>query len=302
MYNGIINIYKEAGFTSHDVVAKLRGILKQKKIGHTGTLDPEAVGVLPVCLGKGTKVCDLLTDKDKVYEAVMRLGVVTDTQDMTGRILKESPVHVTQEELEEVLSRFLGEYDQIPPMYSALKVQGKKLYELAREGQVIERNPRRVQILGLELLKMEEDGIHVHMRVHCSKGTYIRTLCHDIGERLGCGAAMEKLTRTQVGVFKIEDAMTLAQVEACVRNQQMDSLIRSIDSMFSMWPAGRTDTAIDRLLYNGNMLYRKDLVLEEKREPESGEKFRVYDSQGQFCAVYVYDGRRRMFKNEKMFV
>ena len=302
MYNGIINIYKEAGFTSHDVVAKLRGILKQKKIGHTGTLDPEAVGVLPVCLGKGTKVCDLLTDKDKVYEAVMRLGVVTDTQDMTGRILKESPVHVTREELEAVLSQFLGEYDQIPPMYSALKVQGKKLYELAREGQVIERKPRRVQILGLELLKMEEDGIHVHMRVHCSKGTYIRTLCHDIGERLGCGAAMEKLVRTQVGVFKIEDAMTLAQVEACVRNQQMDSLIRSIDSMFSMWPAGRTDTAIDRLLYNGNMLYRKDLVLEEKREPESGEKFRVYDSQGQFCAVYVYDGRRRMCKNEKMFV
>lgn len=302
MYNGIINIYKEAGFTSHDVVAKLRGILKQKKIGHTGTLDPEAVGVLPVCLGKGTKVCDLLTDKDKVYEAVMRLGVVTDTQDMTGRILKESPVHVTREELEALLSQFLGEYDQIPPMYSALKVQGKKLYELAREGQVIERKPRRVQILGLELLKMEEDGIHVHMRVHCSKGTYIRTLCHDIGERLGCGAAMEKLVRTQVGVFKIEDAMTLAQVEACVRNQQMDSLIRSIDSMFSMWPAGRTDTAIDRLLYNGNMLYRKDLVLEEKREPESGEKFRVYDSQGQFCAVYVYDGRRRMFKNEKMFV
>ena len=302
MYNGIINIYKEAGFTSHDVVAKLRGILKQKKIGHTGTLDPEAVGVLPVCLGKGTKVCDLLTEKDKVYEAVMRLGVVTDTQDMTGRILKESPVHVTREELEAVLSQFFGEYDQIPPMYSALKVQGKKLYELAREGQVIERKPRRVQILGLELLKMEEDGIHVHMRVHCSKGTYIRTLCHDIGERLGCGAAMEKLVRTQVGVFKIEDAMTLAQVEACVRNQQMDSLIRSIDSMFSMWPAGRTDTAIDRLLYNGNMLYRKDLVLEEKREPESGEKFRVYDSQGQFCAVYVYDGRRRMFKNEKMFV
>lgn len=302
MYNGIINIYKEAGFTSHDVVAKLRGILKQKKIGHTGTLDPEAVGVLPVCLGKGTKVCDLLTDKDKVYEAVMRLGVVTDTQDMTGRILKESPVHVTREELEAVLSQFFGEYDQIPPMYSALKVQGKKLYELAREGQVIERKPRRVQILGLELLKMEEDGIHVHMRVHCSKGTYIRTLCHDIGERLGCGAAMEKLVRTQVGVFKIEDAMTLAQVEVCVQNQQMDSLIRSIDSMFSMWPAGRTDTAIDRLLYNGNMLYRKDLVLEEKREPESGEKFRVYDSQGQFCAVYVYDGRRRMFKNEKMFV
>jgi tRNA pseudouridine55 synthase len=232
----------------------------------------------------------------------MRLGVVTDTQDMTGNVLRESPVHVTREELEAVMRQFLGDYDQIPPMYSALKVQGKKLYELAREGRVIERKPRRVQILGLELRGMEEDGIHVHMRVHCSKGTYIRTLCHDIGERLGCGAAMEKLIRTRVGVFKIEDALTLAQVEVCVQNQKIDHLIRSIDSMFSMWPAGRTGAAVDRLLYNGNMLYRKDMVLEEKREPESGEKFRIYDSQGQFCAVYVYDGRHRMFKNEKMFV
>lgn len=316
MYNGIINIYKEAGYTSHDVVAKLRGILKQKKIGHTGTLDPEAVGVLPVCLGKGTKVCDLLTDKDKVYETVMRLGVVTDTQDMTGKILHESPVQVTQEELETVLEQFRGAYDQIPPMYSALKVNGKKLYELAREGQVIERRARRVQILNLDLLEIEADGVHVHMRVHCSKGTYIRTLCHDIGERLGCGAAMEKLTRTQVGIFKIEDALTLAQVENFVQNDQIDSVIRSIDSLFTMWPAGQTLALADRLLYNGNMLSQKDLTLEDsegtgaekektagdRKESESGEKFRVYDSQGQFCAVYVYDKRRRMFKNEKMFV
>ena len=161
MYNGIINIYKEAGFTSHDVVAKLRGILKQKKIGHTGTLDPEAVGVLPVCLGKGTKVCDLLTDKDKVYETVMCLGVVTDTQDMTGEVLSRSDVNVSREMLEEVLETFRGEYDQIPPMYSALKVQGKKLYELAREGKVVERKARRVQILGLELLDMEENLLSI---------------------------------------------------------------------------------------------------------------------------------------------
>lgn len=314
MYNGIINIYKEAGYTSHDVVAKLRGILKQKKIGHTGTLDPEAVGVLPVCLGKGTKVCDLLTDKDKVYETVMRLGVVTDTQDMTGKLLRESPVHVTREALEEVFEQFRGDYDQIPPMYSALKVQGKKLYELAREGQVVERKARRVQIRELELLELEPDGIHVHMRVHCSKGTYIRTLCHDIGGRLGCGAAMEKLTRTRVGIFKIEDAVTLAQVESLVGNRQIDAVIHSIDSMFAMWPAGRTAAPADRLLYNGNVLNRKDLMIESEegldpgamsgtgKEPESGEKFRVYDSQGQFCAVYVYDRRRKIFKNEKMFV
>ena len=302
MYNGIINIYKEAGFTSHDVVAKLRGILKQKKIGHTGTLDPEAVGVLPVCLGKGTKVCDLLTDKDKVYETVMCLGVVTDTQDMTGEVLSRAEVHVTHEMLEEVLETFRGEYDQIPPMYSALKVQGKKLYELAREGKVVERKARRVQILGLEILAMDPDGIHVHMRVHCSKGTYIRTLCHDIGEKLGCGAAMEKLVRTQVGVFEIKDALTLSQIESYVQNNQVDTVICSIDSMFQMWPAGKTDALSDRLLYNGNMLYRENVILENGSKPENGGKYRIYDSQSQFCAVYVYDGRHKTFKNEKMFV
>ena len=147
MYNGIINIYKEKGYTSHDVVAKLRGICKQKKIGHTGTLDPDAEGVLPVCLGKATKLCDLLTDKDKTYEACLLLGVETDTQDMTGRILKEQRVLVTEEEAEKAILSFLGEYEQIPPMYSALKVNGKKLYELAREGKTIERQAREIEIL-----------------------------------------------------------------------------------------------------------------------------------------------------------
>ena len=302
MYNGIINIYKEAGFTSHDVVAKLRGILKQKKIGHTGTLDPEAVGVLPVCLGKGTKVCDLLTDKDKVYETVMCLGVVTDTQDMTGEVLERHEVNVTREQLEAVLDQFRGEYDQIPPMYSALKVQGKKLYELAREGKVVERKARRIQILGLDLLKIEDDGIHVHMRVHCSKGTYIRTLCHDIGEKLGCGAAMEKLTRTQVGVFEIQDALTLSQVEALVQAGEENQVIRSIDSMFQMWSSAKTDATFDRMLYNGNVLYKENVFIEGGLKPENGSKYRIYDSQGQFCAVYVYNVKQKIFKNEKMFV
>ena len=302
MYNGIINIYKEAGFTSHDVVAKLRGILKQKKIGHTGTLDPEAVGVLPVCLGKGTKVCDLLTDKDKVYETVMCLGVVTDTQDMTGEVLERHEVNVTREQLEAVLDQFRGEYDQIPPMYSALKVQGKKLYELAREGKVVERKARRIQILGLDLLKIEDDGIHVDMRVHCSKGTYIRTLCHDIGEKLGCGAAMEKLTRTQVGVFEIQDALTLSQVEALVQAGEENQVIRSIDSMFQMWSSAKTDATFDRMLYNGNVLYKENVFIEGGLKPENGSKYRIYDSQGQFCAVYVYNGKHKIFKNEKMFV
>ena len=195
MIHGIINVYKEKGFTSHDVVAKLRGIVGQKKIGHTGTLDPDATGVLPVCLGKATKLCDLLTDKDKTYEAVMLLGMTTDTQDVTGRILEErSTETLTADKVREVIRSFIGDYDQIPPMYSALKVNGKKLYELAREGKVVERKARPVKILDIRIIEM--DLPRVRMEVSCSKGTYIRTLCHDIGEQLGCGGCMESLIRT----------------------------------------------------------------------------------------------------------
>ena len=302
MYNGIINIYKEAGYTSHDVVAKLRGILGQKKIGHTGTLDPEAVGVLTVCLGKGTKVCELLTDKDKVYETVMRLGVVTDTQDMTGNILRESPVCVNRNEIEEVIQSFKGEYAQIPPMYSALKINGKKLYELAREGKTVERQPRIVHIFELDILDIDPEGAHVHMRVHCSKGTYIRTLCHDIGEKLGCGAAMETLMRVRVAGFEINQALTLAQVEKLVGEGNVEQVIWPIDSIFPMWPMGRTDAQADRLLYNGNMLLRENVRFEDGLEPEKGGKYRIYDSHGKFCAIYVYNDRSKTFKNEKMFV
>mgnify|MGYP000749567382 CR=1 FL=1 len=209
--NGIINVYKEKGFTSHDVVAKLRGILHMKKIGHTGTLDPDAVGVLPVCLGKGTGLCSMITDWTKTYEAVMLLGTVTDTQDTSGTVLKTREVNVTKRQILEVCSSFEGEYDQIPPMYSALKVNGKKLYELAREGKVIERKARPVKILDIQILEI--DLPKVRMEVSCSKGTYIRTLCHDIGEKLGCGGCMESLIRTRVSTFRIEDAKTLDEIE-----------------------------------------------------------------------------------------
>ena len=180
MINGIIIVNKETGFTSHDVVAKLRGICGQKKIGHTGTLDPAATGVLPVCLGSGTKLCDMLTDRDKEYVAELLLGVETDTQDTTGSVLRESPVTVTEEEVSRACLSFLGDYDQIPPMYSALKVDGRKLYELARAGKEVERKARTVTIEELEIQEMKLPI--VTMRVVCSKGTYIRTLCHDIGE------------------------------------------------------------------------------------------------------------------------
>ena len=214
MVNGIINIYKEVGFTSHDVVAKLRGIVKQKKIGHTGTLDPDATGVLPVCLGNATKLCDMLTDKSKEYEACMLLGVTTDTQDMSGKVLENKQVSCTQEEAREAVLSFIGEYDQIPPMYSAIKVNGKKLYELARNGIEIERKPRRVEISHIEILECSLPEIH--FRVSCSKGTYIRALCADIGDKLGCGAAMKSLIRTRVGTFVIEEAWKLSEVEKMV--------------------------------------------------------------------------------------
>ena len=180
MINGIINVHKEEGFTSHDVVAKLRGICGQKKIGHTGTLDPMATGVLPVCLGSGTKVCDMLTDKDKEYVAELLLGCTTDTQDVTGEVLSQCEVNVSEEAVREAVMSFVGDYQQVPPMYSALKVNGKKLYELAREGKEVERKARPVRILEIEILDMPLPV--VKMRVACSKGTYIRTLCADIGE------------------------------------------------------------------------------------------------------------------------
>ena len=179
--NGIINVYKERGFTSHDVVAKLRGILHMKKIGHTGTLDPDATGVLPVCIGKATKVCGLLTDKDKTYRAVVKLGVTTNTEDMTGEILAKHPVSVTKEQIEMAVSKFAGEIEQIPPMYSAIKINGKKLYELARQGKEVERKARKVTIYEIKVLSIDFSENEFTMEVSCSKGTYIRTLCKDIG-------------------------------------------------------------------------------------------------------------------------
>ena len=206
MYDGMINVCKEKGFTSHDVVAKLRGILHQKKIGHTGTLDPDATGVLPVCLGKGTKLCDMITDRDKTYRAVMMLGRTTDTQDISGQILTEKAVNVDEREVRDAAVSFVGDYMQIPPMYSAIKVDGKKLYELARAGQEVERKARHVVINALNITEIQLP--YVTMEVSCSKGTYIRTLCQDIGEKLGCGACMTELVRLKVGAFDIAHAWT----------------------------------------------------------------------------------------------
>lgn len=301
MIHGVINIYKEKGYTSHDVVAKLRGILGQKKIGHTGTLDPDAEGVLPVCLGKGTKLCDLLTDKDKTYEAVLLLGKVTDSQDITGKILSEGETsHLTEEQVKEVILGFLGAYDQIPPMFSALKVNGKKLYELARDGKEVERKPRRVFIHEIKILEM--DLPRVRMEVTCSKGTYIRTLCHDIGGKLGCGGCMESLLRTRVERFQMKDSLKLDEVRQLKEEGTLDEKIIPIDEMFS-YRKVYLKPAAAAAVKNGNGFYKSDILWmsEMIEDIQAGEQVLVYDEEKNFIALYEYKGTQKFFKIVKMF-
>ena len=299
MIHGIINVYKEKGFTSHDVVAKLRRIVGQKKIGHTGTLDPDATGVLPVCLGKATKLCDLLTDKNKTYEAVLLLGKTTDTQDITGEVLEEKSTEaLTEEKVREAIEGFIGDYEQIPPMYSALKVNGKKLYELAREGKVIERKARPVKILDIQILEI--DLPKVRMEVSCSKGTYIRTLCHDIGEKLGCGGCMESLIRTRVSTFRIEDAKTLDEIETLKQEGKLAELLVPIDAMFPFYPKITVKDDWKAFAKNGNPLDLKMLKGACGQDEET--QVRLYDESGKFIAIYQWKEKKyhivKMFFNE----
>lgn len=309
MLSGIINVYKEKGYTSFDVVAKLRGILKTKKIGHTGTLDPDAEGVLPVCLGKATKVCDLLTDKDKEYEAVILLGTVTDTQDITGEILIQKQVTVTEAEVQDAVLSFIGDYMQIPPMYSALKVNGKKLCDLAREGITVERAARPVKILDIEILKVELP--RVHMRVTCSKGTYIRTLCQDIGEKLGCGACMESLLRTRVSQFDVKDALRLSEIEKLVAEESLGlpkeewksgqfSFLQATDAVFLQYDGTVVKAEFEKLLYNGNRM--RPEMFEKYDKSWENESIRVYDKAGHFIGIYKFDIERKDYKPLKVFM
>lgn len=298
MYHGMINVYKEKGFTSHDVVAKLRGICKQKKIGHTGTLDPDAVGVLPVCLGCATRLCDMLTEKDKEYVAVLRLGVTTDTQDITGKVLAEKEVTESVEKVREVISSFQGEQLQIPPMYSALKVNGKKLYELAREGKEIERKARPIVVHEIEILS--ENMPEFTIRVKCSKGTYIRTICHDIGQKLSCGGAMVSLKRTKVGNFGIEDSYTLSRIEDMAKEGRLCEILLPVEKVFEKLPEIRVKEETMKALLNGNQLRREDF-LSLSEEALKAEEVRVYGSDGRFYGVYGYQEGRKLFCPIKMF-
>lgn len=297
MVNGIINVYKEKGYTSFDVVAKMRGIFGQKKIGHTGTLDPDAQGVLPVCLGKATKVCDLLTDKDKVYKATMLLGIQTDTLDISGKVCNKAVVNVTEQQVRDVISTFVGTIEQVPPMYSALKVNGKKLYELAREGTTIERKARKVSIYDITI-----DEIclpEVVMTVSCSKGTYIRSLCDDIGTKLGCYGCMKDLLRTKVACFDIGDAYKISEIE-----KLKESIVLPVDMLFENIPAVNTVLMAQKLIENGNRIPAEMINADgnKQRKYDDEGRYRIYNPEDSFVGIYTYKAETDDFKPVKIFM
>ena len=309
MLNGIINVYKEVGFTSRDAVSKLTGILRQRKIGHTGTLDPAAEGVLPMCIGKATKLCELLTDHRKQYIAEIKFGIATDTEDVTGEVIEETGFsnewykeHLSEAVLSKVISGFIGRQLQTPPMYSAKRVGGKRLYELAREGKVIERKPCEITIYSIEIKNIDVSRREAAIVVDCSKGTYIRTLCKDIGNELGCKAAMKSLIRTKTGDFLLENSYKLDEIEKLVRENRVSEIIIPIEDVFKNLQRVDVSGYAGILLENGGII-KADAVKPdiEALEPKNGEKFRMYNDEGEFKAVYSYNGDINAFKIDKMF-
>ena len=270
--NGIIVIDKPQGWTSMDICAKLRGMYREKRIGHAGTLDPMATGVLPVFIGRATRAVEFASEGEKEYVAGLKLGIVTNTQDTSGEVLETRPVNVTPEQLEEALTKFRGDIEQIPPMYSAIKINGKKLYELARKGKEVERKPRPVTIHALTLEEQTAPDEYV-IRVRCSKGTYVRTLCHDIGQALGCGATMSSLRRTMAAGFTLEQAVTLDTVQDC---EERASLLLKVDAYFSAYPALTVKGSSEKKLRNGMTLVMPSLA---------PGQYRVYGENGEFIAL-----------------
>ena len=291
MASGIIVIDKSAGWTSMDVCAKLRGMFHVKRVGHAGTLDPMATGVLPVFIGRATRAVQYAAESDKEYIAGLKLGVVTNTQDTTGEVLEERSVDVTGERFRAALAQFTGDIFQIPPMWSAIKVNGKKLYELARKGKEVERKPRPVTIHALELLGWPDAGEDFSLRVACSKGTYVRTLCHDIGQALGCGGCMSSLRRVKAAGFTLADCVTLEAVQAAVDRGEGESLLLPVDEYFARngWKAGVTvRPAAEKVLRSGGQVATPGM------EPEC----RVYSESGEFLGLGSSEGARlRLIKS-----
>ena len=352
--NGIINVYKEKGYTSHDVVARLRGITGEKHIGHTGTLDPAATGVLPMCLGSATKACELLTDKGKCYETILLLGIETDTEDSTGNVLSTGNVsEISDEMIIEAVNSFVGEISQVPPMFSATRINGQRAYDLARQGLSVDREAKSVRINFIDVIseiqrgklkdknkfsafpdsslskfpeefEMEEgrwqwennsiyseacqdvDVIRVALRIDCEKGTYIRTICADIGRKLGCGGCMERLLRTRSGEFTVEDSHRLAELEDVFSKDSKDDngclkisdILISADKCFMDYPALHIKEKYEDVLMNGNLLWMRHFK-EYINTPDPIN--RVYDSKGEFIALYQWIEKRKLYKPLKVF-
>ncbi len=271
--NGIILVDKPCGWTSHDVVGKLRGILRERRIGHSGTLDPMATGLLVVFAGRATRAVEFAEADSKEYIAGLRLGVSTDTQDTTGNVLNTCEALPSKDELIAAANGFLGEISQIPPMYSAIKINGKKLYELARRGEIVERSPRKVTISKLELVG--EDKCDYILDIHCSKGTYIRTLCSDIGDKLGCGGCMSSLRRVKAGVFSITQAYTMEQIQAAADSGGLDGIIIPVDTLFTDKPKLTVNEFEEKKLRNGNTIKTKS----------ADGTYRVYSESGEFLLL-----------------
>ncbi|AWB44344.1 tRNA pseudouridine(55) synthase TruB [Paenibacillus sp. CAA11] len=299
-YEGILPVWKPAGFTSHDVVAKARGILKMKRIGHTGTLDPLVTGVLPLCLGRATRMVEYLQELPKEYEAKLVLGLATDTEDLSGQELERSEnVQVTEQEIRSVIRSFEGTISQIPPMYSALKQNGKRLYELAREGKTVERQPREVTIHQIELIDidMSKSLPEVSFRALCSKGTYIRTLCVDIGKALGVPAAMAELRRTMSAGIPDSSCLTLEQIEEAVRDGSLAAKLLPVDQAVTQLPSAEVSEEKVRAALQGQRLSASVV----NPLPDRGEALRLYDPNGRFLGIYLREAESGAIAPVKVF-
>lgn len=298
--DGILCINKPAGWTSFDVVAKMRGIAKTKKVGHSGTLDPMATGVLPLFFGKATKACDILPDESKGYLAEFQFGKTTDTLDITGTVLSEQESHVTRAELESVLPVFTGEIFQLPPMYSAVKVNGKRLYDLAREGKTVERKNREVTVHSLELLSFQEETQTAQIAVSCSKGTYIRTLCADIGERLEAGAVLTKLIRNHACGFSLKDCISLEEAQQTADSGQLAARLLPIEQLFFSYPEITLSEMQSKMFLNGVKLDLERLAGISGRQPET--MYRVKNDRQQFLGLAYPDQMQMELRIKKIFV
>ncbi len=283
--NGVVVIDKPQGVTSHDVVGMLRKRFGTRRVGHTGTLDPLATGVLPVCIGSATRAADMLTESDKRYTAVLELGKRTDTLDIEGAILEEKPVTVSEDEVRECIRGFVGEQEQLPPMYSAIKQNGKKLYELAREGKEVKREPRHINIYSIDIVDIKLPAVTID--VFASKGTYIRSLCDDIGHSLGCGAVMTALRRTESAGFKIDEAYTIEALDAL---DDAREALKPTDSLFSDYPEIRLNEKQEKSIVNGVRMTWRDGI--------EGQRYRLYGADGRFlCISVIEDMRLRLVKS-----